>query len=52
MAQDTGVNLPAGFGGLVNYKEGYDTRFPLKPTYVIGFVVLIIALRIGLNYLF
>jgi len=52
MAESTGFSLPSGFGGLVNYKEEYASKFMLKPAHVIVFVVLIIAFRIGLNFFF
>lgn len=52
MAKDNQINLPGGFGGLVSYKEEYESKFMLKPIHVVGFIVFIIALRIGLTYLF
>jgi hypothetical protein len=52
MAQNPGINLPSGFGGLVNYKEEYKSKFMLKPTHVIGFLILIVAFRIGLSLFF
>ncbi len=50
--QNQGINLPGGFGGLVNYKEEYESKFMLKPTHVIGFIIMIIILRVSLTYLF
>ena len=44
------VNLPSGFGGLVNYKEEYASKFNLKPVHVIVFVLLIVLFRIGLEF--
>lgn len=44
--------MPAGFGGLTRFKEEYASRINLKPTHVIGFIVLIIVLRILLPYFF
>lgn len=52
MAQQNSVNLPGGFGGLTSFKEEYESRFNLKPTQVIGFIVLIIAFRIFLGVYF
>jgi hypothetical protein len=49
---DSGVNMPAGFGGLMRYNEEYTSYFNLKPTHVIVFVVLIIFARIGLGVIF
>lgn len=46
---DTGVQMPGGFGGLMRYSEEYESKFPLKPVYVIAFVVLIIGFRVGLS---
>jgi preprotein translocase subunit Sec61beta len=44
-----GLNLPSGTGGLIKFKEEYKSKFNLKPTHVIGFVVLILAFRIALG---
>lgn len=49
---DNKISLPSGGGGLVRFDEDYSTRFPLKPTHVIGFIILIIALRIILSMVF
>ncbi|MBD3247235.1 preprotein translocase subunit Sec61beta [Candidatus Pacearchaeota archaeon] len=48
MAQNT-INMPAGFGGLTNYKEEYASKINLKPTHIIVFVFLIILFRISLG---
>jgi preprotein translocase subunit Sec61beta len=45
-----GVNLPSGTGGLVRFKEEYSSKFNLKPTHVVGFVILIVAFRIALGF--
>ena len=47
MAQQ-GVNLPAGFGGLMHYKEEYASKINLKPTHIIAFIILVIILRMVL----
>ena len=44
------VNLPSGFGGLMRFKEEYASKFNLKPTHVILFIILIILFRIGLEF--
>ena len=44
-----GLNLPSGTGGLVRFKEEYQSKFNLKPTHVVGFVILILAFRIALG---
>jgi len=43
------ISTPAGFGGLTRFQEEYDSFITLKPTHVIGFVILIVAIRIGLG---
>jgi len=52
MAQQQGINMPSGFGGLVSYKEEYASKFMLKPAHVIGFIILITLFRLGLPYFF
>lgn len=49
MAQSGSVNMPAGFGGLMRFSEEYESKFNLKPTHVILFIILIIAFRIFLG---
>ena len=44
-----GVQMPGGFGGLMRYSEEYESKFPLKPIYVIAFVILIIGFRVALS---
>ncbi|RLG16217.1 hypothetical protein DRN69_01375 [Candidatus Pacearchaeota archaeon] len=51
MADNT-INIPAGFGGLMRFKEEYESRFNLKPIHVIAFVVLIVVFRIILTFIF
>jgi len=46
---DQGVNLPGGFGGLTRFSEEYASRFNLKPTHIIAFIILIIIFRISLG---
>jgi preprotein translocase subunit Sec61beta len=50
--QQGGINLPGGFGGLVSYKEEYASKFMMKPSHVIAFVIMILVFRIGLKYIF
>jgi preprotein translocase subunit Sec61beta len=47
-----GTSMPAGFGGLMRYNEEYETRFKLKPSHVVGFVMLIILFAILLRIFF
>lgn len=46
------INLPGGFGGLMRYGEEYDSNILLKPTHVVGLVILIIAFRMVLPLIF
>lgn len=46
---DSGMNIPSGMGGLVKFKEEYESKFNLKPTHIVVFVILILAFRIGLQ---
>jgi len=46
---ENGINVPSGLGGLVKFKEEYKSRFNLKPTQVIIFIVLIILFRIAMQ---
>ena len=49
MAQDSQVQMPGGFGGLMRFSEEYSSRFNLKPTSIIAFIILIIIFRIFLG---
>jgi len=49
---NTGINIPSGFGGLMRFGEEYSSRFNLKPTHVILFVILIVLFRIALPLIF
>jgi len=46
------INMPAGFGGLMRYKDEYESVFNLKPTHVIAFIMLIVIFRILLGVFF
>ena len=46
------IQMPAGFGGLMRFSEEYKSRIMLKPAYIIVFVILIIAFRIFLEFIF
>ena len=46
---DSGVNVPSGFGGLVKFKEEYESKFNLKPVHIVLFVILIVVFRIALQ---
>jgi preprotein translocase subunit Sec61beta len=46
---DSGVNIPSGFGGLVKFKEEYQSKFNLKPMHVVVFIILIVVFRVALG---
>jgi preprotein translocase subunit Sec61beta len=48
---DSGVNMPSGMGGLTRFKEEYQSKFNLKPTHVVAFIILIVVFRIALQFL-
>jgi len=52
MASDNKISLPGGFGGLMRYNEEYSSYINLKPTHVVLFVILIIAFRALMPYIF
>jgi len=52
MASDNKINLPGGFGGLMRYSEEYSSYINLKPTHVVLFVILIVAFRVVMPYIF
>ncbi len=46
------INMPAGFGGLMRYKEEYKSKLMLKPAHVIGFIIVVVLFVIALNIFF
>ena len=46
------VNMPAGFGGLMRYKEEYPSKLLIKPVHVVALIVLIIVFSIVLRIIF
>jgi preprotein translocase subunit Sec61beta len=46
---DGGVNIPSGIGGLTRFKEEYQSKFNLKPTHVVAFVISLVVFRIALQ---
>lgn len=52
MAKDNKIHMPGAFGGLMRFDEEYASRFNLKPTHVIVFVILIVAFRVFLSFLY
>lgn len=46
---DNSSAMPAGFGGIMRYKEEYDSKFKFGPGAVIGMIVVTIVFVIGLR---
>jgi preprotein translocase subunit Sec61beta len=46
------MNMPAGFGGLMRYKEEYNSKIKMSPNIVILMIILTIAFIVGLNLFF
>jgi len=46
MAQQQGISMPSGFGGLMRYSEEYASKINFKPVHVIAFIIFVIILRI------
>jgi len=43
------MNLAPGFGGLMRYKEEYDSKFKFGPGVVIGMIIATIIFIVGLR---
>jgi preprotein translocase subunit Sec61beta len=43
------MNMAPGFGGLMRYKEEYDSKLKFGPGVVIAMIAAVIAFIIGLN---
>ena len=41
--------MPAGFGGLMRYKEEYDSKFKFGPGAVVGMIIATIIFVVGLR---
>ena len=46
------ISMPGVFGGLMRYDDEYTSKFMIKPSHVIGFVVLIMLFVLGLKIFF
>ena len=46
---DNSIAMPAGFGGLMRYKEEYDSKFKFGPEIVVGMIIATIVLVVGLR---
>jgi preprotein translocase subunit Sec61beta len=46
------LNMPAGFGGLMRYKEEYDSKIKISPAQVIFLIILVILFVLSLKIFF
>ncbi len=46
---DNSMSMPAGFGGLMRYKEEYDSKFRFGPGAVVGMIIATIVIVVGLR---
>jgi len=46
------ISMPGAFGGLMRYKEEYDSKLKFSPATVIAFVIIVIAFVICLRFIF
>jgi len=46
------LNMPSGFGGLMRYKEEFDSKLKFNPGAVIIMIVAVIAFVAGLYIFF
>lgn len=52
MASDNKISLPGSFGGLMRFSEEYTSYFNLKPTHVIAFLIIVVAIRVLMPFIF
>lgn len=46
------INMPAGFGGLMRYKEEYESKIKFTPNHIVIMVLIVIAFIAILNIFF
>ncbi|MEM3116508.1 MAG: hypothetical protein QXD63_01075 [Candidatus Pacearchaeota archaeon] len=51
MAENT-IQIPSGFGGLMRFKEEYESKIILNPIHVIAMIIFVIILRVSLEFIF
>ena len=49
---DSSISMPAGFGGLMRYKEEYNSKLKFGPGVVVGMIIAVIVLVVGLRILY
>ncbi len=47
-----GIHMPSSGGGLMRYNEEYNSRFKLKPSHIVLFIIGIIAFVVILKIFF
>lgn len=52
MASENTNTLPSGFGGLVRYKEEYDSKLKFGPGAVVAMIIAVIAFVSALHLFF
>ncbi|MEX0920404.1 MAG: hypothetical protein WDZ69_02365 [Candidatus Pacearchaeota archaeon] len=52
MAKDNRIQMPGGFGGLMRFDEEFKSKFMLKPTHIVVFVILVVVFRVLLEFIF
>ncbi len=52
MAADNTNTLPSGFGGLVRFKEEYDSKLKFGPGAVVVMIIVVIAFVAALHLFF
>ena len=43
------ISMPSGMGGLTRYFDEFQSRFQIKPAYIVLMILLFIAFEIGLR---
>jgi preprotein translocase subunit Sec61beta len=43
------INMPGSFGGLMRYKEEYDSKLKMSPSTVVLLIIIVVLFVIGLN---
>lgn len=46
------INMPSSFGGLLRYKEEYDSKIKISPIQVIVLILIALAFVFSLRFIF
>ena len=44
--------MPGGFGGLMRYKEEYNSKLKFGPGVVVGMIIAVVVFVIGLRFFY